>query len=133
MSFCCREVYACGKVRTKSVVANGIALFHDTSYDDPTPAASIGYSFVDKGWRSHVDSGQDKKHHPSFTESDFIYSLLHLPGAAITRAIFCFPRGPNWRYKPSVASRRRNWFPRHEAADDKSRRNYPRSGASEAE
>jgi hypothetical protein len=35
------------KARTKSVVAIGIALFLKTSYDDPTPAASIGYSFVD--------------------------------------------------------------------------------------
>jgi hypothetical protein len=33
--------------RTKSVVAIGIALFLKTSYDDPTPAASIGYSFLD--------------------------------------------------------------------------------------
>ena len=47
MSSCCREVYARGKARTKSVVANGIALFLETSYDDPPPAASIGYSFVD--------------------------------------------------------------------------------------
>ena len=43
MPSCCREAYARGKARTKSVVANGIALFLETSYDDPTPAASISY------------------------------------------------------------------------------------------
>jgi hypothetical protein len=41
--------------RTKSVVAIGIALLLKTSYDDPTPAASIGYSFVDT-----VSSGQSR-------------------------------------------------------------------------
>ena len=32
-SSCCREVYARGKPRAKSVVANGIALFPETSYE----------------------------------------------------------------------------------------------------
>ncbi len=34
MPSCCREVYAPGKARTKSVVVNGIALFLEISYDD---------------------------------------------------------------------------------------------------
>src|SRR5262249_14401521 len=34
MCFCCREVYARGKAQMRSVVANGIALFLETSYDD---------------------------------------------------------------------------------------------------
>ena len=33
MLSCCREIYAPGKARTKSVIANGIALFLETSFE----------------------------------------------------------------------------------------------------
>jgi len=55
MPSCCREVYAPGKARPKSVVANGIALFLEISYDDRMmglfAAVRLGLPF-DRGQRS---------------------------------------------------------------------------------
>src|SRR5258705_860467 len=53
MSSCCREVYVRGKARTKSVAANGIALFLEISYEpnnehdaEELSSASVTMSFV---------------------------------------------------------------------------------------